>query len=148
VEVSQEPEDEKGRGAKGKGKSYFWLLSRKSNLRSLTPKELQMHGRQHTGVSIYEARTGTREKDERSCWNDGEAAVETADGEIRIRQTGEKERERENKRDENPKKEDAAERASTRESSTTMGTVFRPSLIIPVPKPVSSTPDAERLLEN
>lgn len=58
--------DEKGRGAKGKGESYFWLLSRKSNLRSLTPKELQMHGRQHTGVSIYEARTGTREKDERS----------------------------------------------------------------------------------
>jgi len=86
VEVSQEPEDEKGRGAKGKGKSYFWLLSRKSNLRSLTPKELQMHGRQHTGVSIYEARTGTREKDERSCWNDGEAAVEMVDGEIRIRQ--------------------------------------------------------------
>jgi len=40
-----------------KGESYFWLLSRKSNLRSLTPKELQMHGRQHTGVSIYEART-------------------------------------------------------------------------------------------
>lgn len=46
------------------GESYFWLLSRKSNLRSLTPKELQMHGRQHTGVSIYEART--REKDESS----------------------------------------------------------------------------------
>lgn len=45
--------------AKGKGESYFWLLSRKSNLRSLTPKELQMHGRQHTGVSIYEARTET-----------------------------------------------------------------------------------------
>jgi len=40
-----------------KRESYFWLLSRKSNLRSLTPKELQMHGRQHTGVSIYEART-------------------------------------------------------------------------------------------
>lgn len=67
MEVSQESGgDEKGRGAKGKGESYFWLLSRKSNLRSLTPKELQMHGRQHTGVSIYEARTGTREKDERS----------------------------------------------------------------------------------
>lgn len=57
--VSQEPRDEKERSAKGKGKSYFWLLSRKSNLRSLTPKELQMHGRQHTGVSIYEARTET-----------------------------------------------------------------------------------------
>lgn len=67
----------------GKGESYFWLLSRKSNLRSLTPKELQMHGRQHTGVSIYEARTRTREKDERSDRNDGSgaAAGETADGE-------------------------------------------------------------------
>lgn len=68
-------------GAKGKGESYFWLLSRKSNLRSLTPKELQMHGRQHTGVSIYEART--REKDERNGRNDGAgevAAAETADG--------------------------------------------------------------------
>lgn len=50
--------------AEGKEKSYFWLLSRKSNLRSLTPKELQMHGRQHTGVSIYEARTG-RDQGER-----------------------------------------------------------------------------------
>lgn len=67
VEVSQEPGDEKGRGAKGEEESYFWLLSRKSNLRSLTPKELQMHGRQHTRVSIYEARTGTREKDEREA---------------------------------------------------------------------------------
>lgn len=45
-----------------------------------------MHGRQHTGVSIYEARTETREKDERSCWSDGETAVETADGEMKIRQ--------------------------------------------------------------
>lgn len=60
--------------AKGKGVSYFWLLSRKSNLRSLTPKELQMHGRQHTGVSIYEARTGTREKDERSVRSDARGA--------------------------------------------------------------------------
>jgi len=53
-----------------------------------------MHGRQHTGVSIYEARTETREKDERSCWSDGEEAVETADGEIRVR---ERERERDAK---------------------------------------------------
>lgn len=30
------------------------LLSRKSNLRSLTRKELQMHKRRRTGVSIYE----------------------------------------------------------------------------------------------
>lgn len=80
--VSQESGDEKGRGAKREGESYFWFLSRKSNLRSLTPKELQMHGRQHTGVSIYEARTETREKDERSCRSDGE----TADGEMGIRQ--------------------------------------------------------------
>lgn len=50
-----------------------------------------MHGRQHTGVSIYEART--REKDERGCWSDGEVAVETADGETGIRQS-ERERER------------------------------------------------------
>lgn len=50
-----------------------------------------MHGRQHTGVSIYEARTETRKKDERDCWSDGEAAVETADGETGIR---ERERER------------------------------------------------------
>lgn len=78
----------RGRSAEGKGESYFWLLSRKSNLRSLTPKELQMHGRQHTGVSIYEARTETREKDERSCRSDGEAAAETADGEMGIRQRG------------------------------------------------------------
>lgn len=56
--------------AEGKGESYFWLLSRKSNLRSLTPKELQMHGRQHTGVSIYEARTETGEKDERNGRSD------------------------------------------------------------------------------
>lgn len=41
-----------------------------------------MHGRQHTGVSIYEART--REKDERNGRNDGAGEVvtaETADGE-------------------------------------------------------------------
>lgn len=73
-------------GVEGKRESYFWLLSRKSNLRSLTPKELQMHGRQHTGVSIYEARTRTREKDERNGRNDGAGeaaatAAETADGE-------------------------------------------------------------------
>jgi len=62
-------EDRRGEGAraKGKGESYFWLLSRKSNLRSLTPKELQMHGRRHTGVSIYKARTETGEKAERSA---------------------------------------------------------------------------------
>jgi len=70
-ELSQESSggDQGGEGAraKGKGESYFWLLSRKSNLRSLTPKELQMHGRQHTGVSIYEARIATGGKDERSA---------------------------------------------------------------------------------
>lgn len=87
-EVSQEPsgasERRGGEGrasAKGKGESYFWLLSRKSNLRSLTPKELQMHGRQHTGVSIYEARTETGEKDEgsgRRVTTTGEAPAETA----------------------------------------------------------------------
>lgn len=76
-EVSQEPSGgSKERGGegwasvKGKGESYFWLLSRKSNLRSLTPKELQMHGRQHTGVSIYEARTETGERKMREA--DGE----------------------------------------------------------------------------
>lgn len=125
--------DEKGRGVKGKGESYFWFLSRKSNLRSLTRKELQMHGRQHTGVSIYEARTGTREKDERSCWSDGEAAVETADGETGMRQRGrdkEKERRRERKRDEDLKKEDAAERASTRKLND-HGSFATPSPIIP-----------------
>lgn len=62
----------RGEAPRERGESYFWLLSRKSNLRSLTPKELQMHGRQHTGVSIYEARTETKEKDERGCWSDGE----------------------------------------------------------------------------
>lgn len=41
-----------------------------------------MHGRQHTGVSIYEARITTREEDERNGWSD-EEAVEMADGEIR-----------------------------------------------------------------
>lgn len=43
-----------------------------------------MHGRQHTGVSIYEARTKTWEKDERNGRNDGKeevaVAAETADG--------------------------------------------------------------------
>lgn len=148
MKVSQEPGDEKGRGAKGKGESYFWLLSRKSNLRSLTPKELQMHGRQHTGVSIYEARTGTREKDERSCRNDGEAAVETTDGEIRIRQ---KERERgggeESARETKIRRWKMLRREPRRESSTTMG-LSRPLPIIFVPKPVSSTPDADPLLES
>jgi len=45
-----------------------------------------MHGRQHTGVSIYEARIRTKGEDERNGWSDEEAAVEMADGEIRRRQ--------------------------------------------------------------
>lgn len=77
----------RGEAPRGKGDSYFWLLSRKSNLRSLTPKELQMHGRQHTGVSIYEARTERPGRKMReAAWSDGETAVETADGEMKIRQ--------------------------------------------------------------
>lgn len=44
-----------------------------------------MHGRQHTGVSIYEARITTREEDERNDRSDKET-VEMADGEIRRRQ--------------------------------------------------------------
>jgi len=71
-ESSRRDRRKEGARAKGKGESYFWLLSRKSNLRSLTPKELQMHGRQHTGVSIYKARTETGEKD------DGPTTTQTA----------------------------------------------------------------------
>lgn len=82
-----------------------------------------MHGRQHTGVSIYEARTETREKDERNGRSDGEVAIEMTDGEMRMRQwrkiekerdttkhTHTNERERKSKRNEDPCKEDAAER--------------------------------------
>lgn len=44
-----------------------------------------MHERQHTGVSIYEARIRTREKDERNSRSD-EEETEMADGKIRVRQ--------------------------------------------------------------
>lgn len=143
--------DEKGRGAKGKGESYFWLLSRKSNLRSLTPKELQMHGRQHTGVSIYEARTGTREKDERSGRSERSRSG-SRNGRWRDKDKTERERrgrgEGERKRDEDPKKQDAAGRASMRELNDYGYGLPRLSPIILVPKPVSSTPDADPLLES
>lgn len=107
-----------------------------------------MHGRQHTGVSIYEARTETGEKDERSGRSDdsGEAATETADND------GEREKERENSREaerkgkskrdrkEDSTRVDVAERENpdAREQPRARG-LSRPLPIISVPKPVSST---------
>lgn len=79
-----------------------------------------------------------------------EAAVETVDGEIRIRQRERKkgEGEGERKRDEDPKRQDAAGRASMRELNDYGYGLPRLSPIILVPKPVSSTPDADPLLES
>jgi len=148
VEVSQEPRDEKGRNAKGKEESYFWLLSRKSNLRSLTPKELQMHGRQHTGVSIYEARTERTPLPPLPRRKMREAAgVTKRDGSRNGKWRDEDKTERwirERKRGEGRK-----ERVSTRESSTTIGTVFRVSHpSSPCQNPYFPPPDADPLLES